>query len=474
MEVGLAKGLAQSMQYDQRMQDERWYEEQMQRAKDRNLAELNAFEKDLEYMNAANSYDHGLIKGEADKTIKEIGALVGQNPDWRYNPEIRRQINEKKKYLKSNEHVLRGMASDDAFKQMNADLAEVAKNPAMHDTEAYQNLLRQKQNYNQYGHQEGLEGLKRDGGPQSFVYKKPQDFVSLNDEALKTASMIKSRKFKDHGNGGWEELVDENALTPAAMDFYNRHKRQIQVTYNPKTDEEGINYAKELMRPGIELKRKFGEPHYNNELEVLKYKAKMAAQQSGKPYDAYEFDVRKARGNKLNVDAVSEMLGTNPEAKIYDKNGAFVKGSEGRKFIPSGIFQQANNTTTNAKGERILKDRSKIGVFQGYVEYDENDLDNAGLSDAVMDRVVKKTITDVKGNKKDVYLVPAQVEVNPDNELLRGRYNAFSKMTNQQMNSLSQMQSETNEQTFNGLPIGATVERAGVLYQVTPNGLIQK
>lgn len=448
MEWGTAKGLAVDLGYDQRIQDARFQEQQMKRAQAENQAELKALEDDLDYMNAANSYDHNLIKGEADKTIREIGAIIRDNPDFRYNPDVRRQINEKKKYLKSNQHAIRGMASDEAFKRLNDDLAKVAKNPNMYDTGAYQDLLAKKQNYLQFGHQDGKEAADK-YGPQAFIYDKPEDFVPLNEEALKTAQMIKARKYKNYGDGGWEELIDENALTPAAMDFYNRHKRQIQVTYNPKDDAEGIAYAAELIKPGIDLKRKFGEPHYNDALAVAKWKAAHDEAKSNGNYqlDPYMYDIKMAKGNRLNTDLVQATLGTTPQAKIYNKDGSFLKATEGLKFIPTGAFKQAAqvekkiNPRTGAYEGYGRSSSKNTGVFHGYVEMTEEELDNSGvLKDKTMnDLIVPFEGKDVKGKSVTLYRVPAQVEADISNEGFRTRYNSAAKLTNQQMNALNPM-----------------------------------
>jgi len=448
MEWGTSKGLAVDLGYDQRIADARYQDQQMKRAQAENQAELKAFEDDLDYMNAANSYDHNLIKAEADKTIREIGTIIRDNPDFRYNPDIRRQINEKKKYLKSNQHAIRGMASDESFKRLNDDLAKVAKNPNMYDAGAYQELLAKKQNYLKYGHQDGQEAAAT-YGPQAFVYDKPEDFVPLNEEALKTAQMIKARKYKQHGNGGWEELIDENALTPAAMDFYNRHKRQIQVTYNPKSDEEGIAYAAELIKPGIDLKRKFGEPHYNDALAVAKWKAAHDEAKSNGKYELnpYMYDIKMAKGNRLNTDLVQATLGTTPQAKIYNKDGSFLKTTEGLKFIPTGAFQQAAqvekkiNPKTGAYEGYGRSSGKNTGVFHGYVEMTEDELDNSGiLSDKTMnDLVVPYEGKDAKGKPVTMYRVPAQVEADINNDGFMTRYNSAAKLTSQQMNSIQSM-----------------------------------
>jgi hypothetical protein len=100
MEVGLAHGLAQSMQYDQRIADERYYQQQMKRAQAESIAKLDAFDSDNEYMNASNSYDRALIDAEAKKTIMEIAQIAKNDPNWESNPESRRLINEKRRYFR--------------------------------------------------------------------------------------------------------------------------------------------------------------------------------------------------------------------------------------------------------------------------------------------------------------------------------------------------------------------------------------
>jgi hypothetical protein len=490
MEIGLTTGLAQSMQYDQRIADARYQNDQFKRAQAENQASLKAFEDDMDYMNAANSFDHDLIKAEADKTIREIGAIIRDNPDYQYDPNVRRIINEKKKYLKDNNHVRRGMASDGNFKRLNDDLAKVAKNPNMYDAGAYQELLAKKNNYLQFGHQDGKEAAEK-FGPQAFVYDKPEDFVPLNEEALKTAQMIKARKYKQHGNGGWEELIDENALTPAAMDFYNRHKRQIQVTYNPKDDAEGIAYAAELIKPGIDLKRKFGEPHYNDALAVAKWKAAHDEAKSSGKYniDPFSYDIKKlpvGSSNTLNTDLVTSTLGTTPEARIYNKDGSLLTTTKGLKFIPSGSFQKARTVEKTAPYKtadgkthyyKQKEGAGDIGVYHGYVEMTEDELDSYGIAnDKAMDgKITPYEGKDVKGNKVKMYRVEANVQSSLNNEAQRLRYNQAAKLTNQQMNSLNPInQTEQSSNSFNGLPVGAIVQKAGINYLVTPQGLIQQ
>lgn len=439
MEYGLARGLSQSLQYDQRLADERFYNQQLERAKAQNVAKLQAFEDDLNYMNAANSYDRNLIDSEAKKTIGEIVDVVKNNPNWETDPYARRIINEKKRYLKSNEHVIRGMASDNAYKSYIEDMKNVAKNPNMYDTEAYQNIQNQWNNYLKYGNQEGPEAADKFGA-QPFLYNKPEDFVNINEEGLSIGNKVKARKYKDLGRGGYQELVDDNALNAAAMDLLNRRGRQIQVTLNTTDKNKQLEYAKELIKQGIDLKMKMPEYSPNHALEVEKWKAKRAdALSKGQTIDPYNFDIKSSKASKLSPDALTEMLGMAPEAKIYNKDGSFVKTSEGRKFIPTGNFQQANTVAQGPSGRFQVSSPKTIGVAHGYVEYNDADLDASGLMDdfKVADQIIKKTRTNAKGKQEDYYLVPAQVEFDPNNEGFRFKYNNYQGLTNKQLTELN-------------------------------------
>jgi hypothetical protein len=447
MEVGMAHGFAQDLQYDKRIADARYHNQQMQRAKAENEASLKAFEDDTDYMNAANSFDHNIIKNNANNTIKQMGEIIRNNPDYRYNPDVRRKLKELKVELKSNADVIRGMASDKSINEFNDYLKEAIKNPAMHSMAEIAKLKQQQQNYLQYGHQDGKEAAAK-LGPQAFVFQRPKDWVNLNEEGLKTGALIKARKYKEYANGGNEELVDEDALKINALDFYNRYQGQIKETFNPKTEEEGLNYAASIIRPGISLKREFGKPHYNDALELEKWKlAHGEAKANGKyDLDPYMYDVKRAEANRLNTDLVQAALGTTPQAKIYNKDGVFIKATEGMKFIPDGGFQQTKRTVgkkinplTGAYEGYEKKSNARTGVFHGYVEMTEQELDDSGL---LNDKAMKDLITSYEGkDAKDkpitLYRVKANVESDLNNEGFRTRYNSAAKLTSNQMDALN-------------------------------------
>jgi len=178
-EYGTNLGLAVDLQYDQRINDLRYQEEAMRRAEAMGAAKSKLFSDDLEFQTAANSFDNPIIKNKAKETIAKIGAFVRENPDWETNVNKRSQLNLLKRELKDNPDLIRGVASDNNYKQYVADLQEVAKNPNQHDSDAYNAIGEQWNNYLKFGNQNGEEAAKTEG-PKAFLYSKPKDYIDVN------------------------------------------------------------------------------------------------------------------------------------------------------------------------------------------------------------------------------------------------------------------------------------------------------
>jgi len=337
------------------------------------------------------------------------------------------------------------MATDENFKRLNDDLSKVAKNLAMYDSGAYQELLKQKENYIKFGNQNGEEAAKLEGF-RPFVYDKPEDFINLSEEGLNIGGKIQQRKVLNLGNGGYKEEVDDEILLPAAQDLYNRRKRQIDVTYQPKSYEEAVNIAKELIRPGIKLGFKLPEVNMSLQTEMARQrwerqKMELAANQT-QGMDAYQQAVLGMRENYIEPGAVSEMIGITPEARIYDAEGVFRGTTAGRKFIPNGSFQQANDVRMGKDGKFGLASNKPVGVVHGYVEMSEQDLDESGyLNDPKMeDRIIKMTTEDAKGNPKVVYRIPTQVHFDLYDQSKQVKFNSYIGMTNKQITELNPLQ----------------------------------
>lgn len=227
-EFGTNIGLAQDLQYDQRINDLRYQEEAMRRAEAMGAAKSKLFADDLEFQTAANSFDNPIIKNKAKETIAKIGAFVRENPDWETNVNKRSQLNLLKRELKDNPDLIRGVASDNAYKQYLADLQEVAKNPNQHDTEAYDSVANQWNNYVRFGNQNGEEAAKTEGA-KSFIYQKPKDFIDINESFYNIGNKFQDKKTRDvkGGFGAFEEYANPDTLKLVSAQLYSQNKYQI-------------------------------------------------------------------------------------------------------------------------------------------------------------------------------------------------------------------------------------------------------
>ncbi len=273
-EFGLLEGLSADMGYDKRINDLRYHEQQNQRALAENSAKQAIFADDLQYQNAANAHDHKIIQDYAQNKIKEIGSFVAHNPDWETNLDKRIQLDAMKKSLKDNEHVIRGVASDTAYKNYLNDLKEVSKNPNSHDTEAYQDIANQWNNYLQHGNQDGAEAAAKEG-KKAFLYTKPQDFIDKNDTFKKVGSAMQANgiQYLNNGrDGAYQTYAKDDELKNEALAIYTSHKRQFDQEYTKK----GLDPLKEIansIRPYVKTDFKIGEKNkLGEEMALAKYK----------------------------------------------------------------------------------------------------------------------------------------------------------------------------------------------------------
>jgi len=438
MEIGVTKGLAQSLQYDQRIADARWQDQQLKRAQAENQAELKMFEDDMDYMNAANSFDHNIIKSEADKTIREIGEIVRNNPDFRYNPNVRRQINEKKKYLKSNPHVIRGLSSDDAFKQLNADLAEAAKNPNYHNMQAYQNLLQQKQNYLKTGNQYGDPKL----GPQAFVYTKPRDFINLSKTGEEIGNKFKDMQvvpLKNGRSGAYQTVPKEQSLTMQAEQLYRDNKEQFDQQY---MGQNPIEVAKQLIRSGIESKFDYGNTNLSDQLTVLRAKHAQDLADTKQGQSAYVLTVLNKGQTVTNGEFLGATFGPRPSHFIKNNNGSVKIDNTGDVFNYDGYIADRNYRNDG----KYQKDGIK--VVTGYVNKPlewakENNViyDPWGPGDSTVSpdwNQKAEVVTDFKDGKPIKYVrIKVDTDVNANDASYQGAFDAQVQTAKQRIDAQS-------------------------------------
>lgn len=331
-EIGLIKGLAVNTGLDQAINDLYRADEMNRRAQAIAEAKTKMFADDMEFNNAMNPHDNPIIKEYAKKTISEIGRFVNENPDWATNVNKRMWINAKKRELKDNPELMRGVASDNAFKQLNNDLAELAKNPEFKDTEAYDNLLMQRDNYLRFGNQDGEEALKAEG-KKAFTYQKPRDFVNFTQTMLDSGSKINpSVVKKGRAPGEFWRLADPTHVDAVKKSLWQEHGRQIQVEARKlglNTPEQIDKWLTDGIMAGVKTAYSPGDPLAAWELGMKERELalrKQALDQKTKPVSNPitpwdDLNDPNKRTGFVPPDVALKTFGDTPEIKIVGNTG---------------------------------------------------------------------------------------------------------------------------------------------------------
>lgn len=445
MEFGLANGLAQSGQYDQKINDLRYHEQEDRRAKAEAEAKAKMFADDVSYQNAMNEHDAPIVRNIMSKATVDLGKWKRDNPDWSYNPEKRAIYKSKLNYFKDNPELHRGMASDDGFRKLNADLAEVAKNPNQHDTEAYLDIQnRQRQNYLLYGNQDGEEAAKTQG-KKSFVYIKPQDFVDLNEIHRKSADSFNPNKIEYINNGrdgAYNLTVDPRDIHNEAVTLYNAHKRQYDVQYG----KQGIDPIKGIeasMNPYIKNEYHIGEKNrLADEMALASYKQRLKdasdAKASGSNVDPYKAVVIDSNYQKADPEDLAKTYGTNVPYYYRDAGGKLVKG-QGDDFHYDGDIFDANYR----KDGKYKKDGIKTtpgfvykgldwGSDQGFLKKPYGIFGDLEVKPEFKDRVeIVETPPNSKGETEKIVKIKAHNNVNANSPDYAGKFNSRVATTKQ-------------------------------------------
>lgn len=436
-DFGLYHGLAQSFQANERINDLYRREEAANRAKAMAEAKSKMLADDVKFQNAMNSYDNAIIKQANQKRIQELGDWINSNPDWSYNTQKRMVYNQMIDDIRTNSDVMRGMASDQAFAEMNKDLAEVAKNPNMYDQEAYNELLAQKQNYLKYGHQNGAEAFAKEGA-QPFVYRKPKDFVDLPKTLLDYGNSIQDYdvvKPKGGNVGEYYTKPTDAAIDAVKKSVYQQHGRQIMVEAQKlglKTPEQVDQWVSNNIAAGFKKHYSIGDANaaFNNAMRMKEYQLhKAKAQQelvtnpSYTPFD-YIIDPRNKAG-QMNPDDVKKIWGDKPISPLY--------GNDGTKVDLSGFTVEYDGRYVKDKSSGLpmflgkvnipLKTAEEMGIYK---EPFGPDLGRTGtIAPAFLDKAKVADGADKDGNPMKYVQVDYELPINPNDKVARDKTNAF-------------------------------------------------
>lgn len=211
LEFGLRRGFSVPVVKDRSQEIMQGYALKKQ-AQHEAESKAKMFADDFDYNNAINEYDSPRIKQYSQGKIKEIGTFIRENPDWERNVEKRVQYKSMIKDLKNNPDLNRGLQSDAARKDWDQWKAD-PKNSRVVNSSRGQLINEKWKNYEQFGHQDGEEGLKRDGGPKAFSFVPPNLLIDVRQKGLEIGSKLGTTDtFTSGGFGAKVTAVDSSKI----------------------------------------------------------------------------------------------------------------------------------------------------------------------------------------------------------------------------------------------------------------------
>ncbi len=444
IQAGLARGLAQDLQYDQRIQDLRYQKQEMDRAQALNAAKVKMFVDDTDYMNAVNSFDNPRIKQYSEQVIKDLGKYINENPDYMYDAQKMMEVKRMKRQLKDNPYLHQGMASDDAIKKYNADLAEVAKNPERHSKGAYEKIALQLENYKKFGNQDG-EDAARALGTKAFTYTKPRDFRDLNEDWKVIGNGwkdVKQESMAGKGRNAFSEYANPETLKITASQYYSQNKEQIDEEAT-KAGMEPVTYVMKGIDAHIPKKVDYGDYGLIDAM-TMRNLAKRDAAASTKPETSstWDYEIRQKQEGKDSGEKFDRVFGIPKNVTIkdnkgnpYDLTGIEFKHTGNHKVFEE-IVMGKDGKPKKVKVKKALvfadlpTDQSdEIGItknpmFFGDSEISSSFVGNSAIS--LVDRVNKD------GKSIKAAQIKTWVPIDVDNQSQRGEYDKIGLATRYQ------------------------------------------
>lgn len=430
MEIGLATGLAQSMGFDQQIQDMRYIQEMMKRQQDMNAAKAKMFSDSLEFQNASNSFDAPKVRDMNAKIVQEIGDYIQSNPDWETNVQKMSYVKLLKNKLKDNPEVLRAVHSDNNYKELLKDLQEVAKNPNQHDQDAYNSYLSKWDNYLKFGNQDGEQAALAEG-VKPFTYVKPKDFVNLSGEMLNIGKNINDFDVVPTKYGGYYTKPKEDQINALKNEFMQQHGRQIFLEAKKlgmTSPEEIDSWIKNGIMAGVKKDFKLGDEAKYWELGMrqkemnMKHAEAVQKVKSANPnYTPWHYltDDKNNPAGTISVDDFYKVWGSKLPVQITGTDGQKVDLSD-IDFKPTGrVINQGGMTFINGYYDLPLDVAESKGLYQkGLFTID-------GPTAAFRDDVKEVDITDKDGNSVKAVRVKYNMPINKNDKVAMQKFNVL-------------------------------------------------
>jgi len=421
LEFGQNLGLAVDLQADKRINDLRYQQEQMRLAKAQSEAKAKMFADDLDFQNAANSFDNPRIKEFAKNQINKIGQFISENPDWQTNVDKRMQLNFMKRELKDNPDLLRGMAVDNEYKKLLADMAEVAKNPRMYDVEAYQELQNQFNNYFKTGNKYGDPSK----GIEPPTYFKPQELIDVTSTALKAGKDINNfNVIKGKALGEYITQPKPEEVKAIKDSLLKQHNRSIMLQARElglNTPQQVDDWLTKSIMAGFEPKYSPGDPNAlwergMREREFNQRERKMAPKPASyTPFDDL-FDKRKPAGN-VPAEIVQKVWGKTPKVGVQ-ANTIVGKNYSGADLTGLPVTYD-NRYVTDSRGVRYLTGSVNVPMN---VAKAKGIADEEGMTEAFLGKGVRRG----EGDKEYVEM-SVMIPIDEKDGTARQLYNTYAQ-----------------------------------------------
>lgn len=443
-DFGYYQGLAVRTNLSDQIGDYERHDLRQKQNKQLASAKAQLFADSVQYNNAANEFDNKRIKEINDIKVREIGAFYKENPDVMYNPDKLVILNQMKRSLVDNPEVLRGKASDDNFKALNADLQEVAKNPQMHNQLAYQKLLEQKENYLKYGNQLGLEASQKEGF-KPFVYQKPAEFIDLSKKGSDLGNNFKDLKpvtLKNGRSGAWQTVANEKSLDRDAQAFYLEHKEQFDQQHG----QDGLKVAKELIRSGINQKFDWGDNHFAEQLALMKLQTQAdidkARAKAGNNTGGFDYFRETIQNKKIGADTPERLdatFGSKPKHVIKNDDGSVTIDNTGDVFNYNGDFQDVGNGIKRLSGYvyKPLEWGKQNGILNENSWYIPFESEGEAGTDYKVDgswsqkASIIDSPVDKDGKSQKLLKIKTFTDVDSNSPAYQGKYNSLIATTDQ-------------------------------------------
>lgn len=402
-------------------------------------AKAAAFANDVEFQNGTNPFDEAIIRNENTELVRKLGEFTTKNPNWNTDPNLMLQFKQLKQSQRSTPAVLRAIAYKQAEAELNKDLADVAKNPTRYNMRAFEEQMKQRDNYRKYGHPLGQKAAEQEG-PQLWTYKRPMDFIDENKLYRDTAGDMQPDVREDMKNGrlgAYQRYVSDNNLLSQAQAIYKQYPEQFDQLYG----DQAIQKIATNLKPFT--KKEYFEG-YQDEFGMFKrkadYEARLKQSLAGgpgtDPYKVVIFDSNNIAPS--DEKAIAATFGSTPTVQFKGPDGKAIVES-GNRFYWTGLrdknYREDGKYVKNGLkvGDGYIIKPLEYGKELGVLEDTQWFGEKLGVKPEYADSYeIFTPPPNEKGESVPVLKIRAQTEINAANPDYARKYNSYIHSTTKQ------------------------------------------